>query len=226
MEKVIHMTHENLWKPTILATPRLLFPDLHKETLPQEFASLQSPAPFDIYRSSSRHSSEIYSTNIEYTGEFLIHRPQLMNLGVKLPICRLANAHRILPSLYSHIVTAIHDEDYEQYLIPIEDNTQLPTIRRPARHLPLHEIFPREITRQVVKPPVPQRVVNVFIESAIAKGDTCPVSMYELECSTSHVTPCWHILSETAIQWVEERGECPLCKQTCSVDSLLQWREL
>lgn len=233
MDSYLHVTISNLWQPTILSTPRLLFPTLQTVQMPGELFGLSNPLDIHIRRTSSRHNPELLPTKLIYMGNTLVND----NRSVQIPVCRLVNAHQVLPSLYSQIVTAIHDEDYAPYLIHINsqddpspedgEDVHLPTVvRRPARRLPIRELFEGSEPTAKKEPPVPQRVLNTFIESAVAKKETCPVSMNELETEGTRVTPCWHLISEMAVRWIEERGECPMCKQSCSIASLMRWCRL
>ena len=83
----------------------------------------------------------------------------------------------------------------------------------------------------VVKPPppvakthtqsIPIHIFHCFIESAIAKGEECPITMEKLTKETVGATPCGHLFDKDALQrCLKESGKCPACRQVASVSSI------
>ena len=71
---------------------------------------------------------------------------------------------------------------------------------------------------------IPQRVLNAFIESAIAKNESCPITLMPIEKNDAIVTPCYHILSKDAGEkWISMKNQCPTCKHSCSRSETQKW---
>ncbi len=67
------------------------------------------------------------------------------------------------------------------------------------------------------KAAIPTFVADALVQSAIAKDETCPISMesYEIGKHTTAVTSCYHIFQKSALDtWLERNTCCPVCKQT------------
>lgn len=67
------------------------------------------------------------------------------------------------------------------------------------------------------KDPIPTFVAEALVHSAIAKDESCPISMesYELGKNKTVVTTCYHIFQKSALDtWLESNTCCPVCKQT------------
>jgi hypothetical protein len=174
-------------------------------------------------------NNEIKKTYITRTNEKFINAN-----GQEIQIIQLFNPCEILPDAFYHIRTK--NPLYSNYYItyPLTAGTYIEPIvhnmstligdlqsRRVVRHLPIEEIIPRAPPPK--KTIVPQRVINTFIESAIEKGECCPITMTPLEKSNTFVTPCWHSMSLSAKRWIDEKSQCPLCKQPCQSDNIMQW---
>ena len=79
-------------------------------------------------------------------------------------------------------------------------------------------------TVQTKSQQIPQRVLNGFIESAIAKNESCPITMMPIKKDDAIVTPCYHILSKDAGErWISMKNQCPTCKQSCSSNETHKW---
>jgi len=71
---------------------------------------------------------------------------------------------------------------------------------------------------------IPQRVLNAYIESSIAKNETCPITIMPIEKSDAIVTPCYHIMSKSAgEQWISMKNQCPVCKESCTSNQTMKW---
>jgi hypothetical protein len=71
-----------------------------------------------------------------------------------------------------------------------------------------------------IKPiaPIPLFAATALVTLAIQKGETCPISMEELQIGKAAVTSCYHIFDRTCIQnWMNEHSTCPICKQVCAL---------
>ena len=67
----------------------------------------------------------------------------------------------------------------------------------------------------------PTHVKQILIEDAIRKEESCPISYEKITLENAMITSCGHIFQEKAIKsWLSSsssKGECPLCKQPCSL---------
>jgi len=67
----------------------------------------------------------------------------------------------------------------------------------------------------------PTHVKQILIEDAIRKDAECPISYEKITLENAMITSCGHIFQEKAIKsWLSSsssKGECPLCKQPCSL---------
>ena len=95
----------------------------------------------------------------------------------------------------------VFEEDGERVQIPrlIPDP--------PRRFLPEAPVLvPRAL-------PFPPHVVSLLIQTAIAKGDPCPISLGELTAENATVTSCGHVFQRESIEhWLSDHSECPVCR--------------
>lgn len=73
--------------------------------------------------------------------------------------------------------------------------------------------------------PMPQHIVNGYLEALFAKEEACPITCEELGKQTAVLTPCGHALSRlVGERWIQEKRSCPVCRSPCAVQDLLQWK--
>jgi hypothetical protein len=67
---------------------------------------------------------------------------------------------------------------------------------------------------------LPPHVASIVLADAISKNEICPISSEAITIENGSVTSCGHVFCKDSIdQWLSisaSRGECPVCKQTCS----------
>jgi hypothetical protein len=60
---------------------------------------------------------------------------------------------------------------------------------------------------------IPRHIFKVFVEAAIAKKETCPITMEEITMENVAITPCGHLFDKTALQVsLRSRNTCPQCR--------------
>ena len=60
---------------------------------------------------------------------------------------------------------------------------------------------------------IPRHIFKVFVEAAIAKKETCPITMEEITMENVAMTPCGHLFDKTALQMaLRSRNTCPQCR--------------
>lgn len=70
---------------------------------------------------------------------------------------------------------------------------------------------------------IPKRVLQGYVESLVAKKETCPITMDELTVETACVSPCYHVMSfEGAQGWVQAHKSCPICRSACLEGDLIR----
>jgi hypothetical protein len=71
---------------------------------------------------------------------------------------------------------------------------------------------------------IPQRVVNVYIDSLIAAKETCPIELTELTRENACMAPCGHAMThDAAAAWLRTSHSCPVCRGPLSCDDLVRW---
>jgi len=63
---------------------------------------------------------------------------------------------------------------------------------------------------------IPKRIAQIILEDAVNKGEVCPITMDDINISTSKITSCFHIFDGPALDtWLSNKAECPVCKEAC-----------
>lgn len=71
---------------------------------------------------------------------------------------------------------------------------------------------------------MPQRIVNGFIESVLAGGAVCPISLEPIERGEACLTPCGHVLGfDAAARWIQSAHTCPECRARLEEEDLQRW---
>ena len=72
---------------------------------------------------------------------------------------------------------------------------------------------------------VPQYILNGYIESLVTRVTTCPITMLELTLENTRITPCYHAISDEALQtWFATSETCPVCRSPCNYNQLYCWK--
>jgi hypothetical protein len=81
------------------------------------------------------------------------------------------------------------------------------------------------IRKQEVTPraAVPKFITELVRKEAIAKKESCPISMIPFEdCESTTLTSCYHLYETTGLnRWLENNVSCPMCKQMISSTSVI-----
>ena len=173
--------------------------------------------------------SSMYSIRIGGNGT--VSSTLLNTVPLPLPVAP-ENLHRLIPYLrhtdstssVTSVSSVTRESDIdlalrlslEQYTIESERQPLAPPVQ-----VQMPEIRGTSLQQ---KQGIPQRVLNAFIESAIAKNESCPITLMPIEKNDAIVTPCYHILSKDAgEQWISMKNQCPTCKHSCSRSETLKW---
>jgi hypothetical protein len=81
------------------------------------------------------------------------------------------------------------------------------------------------IRKQEVTPrsAVPKFIAELVQKEAIAKKESCPITMIPFEdCDSTTLTSCYHLYETAGInKWLENNMKCPICKQIISSTSVI-----
>jgi len=71
---------------------------------------------------------------------------------------------------------------------------------------------------------VPRHVVCGFMENAIGKGETCPITMEPFTKDMIAYTACGHLFDRGAISMaIRNSGKCPTCRADLSLEDICGW---
>jgi len=143
--------------------------------------------------------------------------------------------------------------DYMDYMDFIYGDNRIPTLVPPEEYLvpqlvppeedPIPELIyptieiievpvevrvevPVEVRVEVpVEIPLPQYILNGYIENMVTKKETCPILLAELTLETTCVTPCGHAMSKEGLDsWFRSSQTCPVCRTPFPQDQLQIWK--
>lgn len=186
-----------------------------------------------VYRPSHREQATLF-----HTTKFIIAlRAWKQADGSSIPFVSIQDATVVLPSSFYGIGRDGYPQS-EKYGVRITD-TYTPE---------LTEVLPSETRRpsylqhpggppsglppapSVPQPPkrysttFPQHLVNMVLEAAIQKGDTCPISFEPLTKTSARLTPCGHLVSHLAAEhWLSSAHSCPVCRTNLANEYLMEW---
>jgi hypothetical protein len=85
-------------------------------------------------------------------------------------------------------------------------------------HPPAPIIKTKTVTVTAPAPPPPAFVTALVVADAVAKADTCPITLSPITVANAAVTSCFHVFDGEAIAtWLSEHKTCPVCKQATAV---------
>jgi hypothetical protein len=71
---------------------------------------------------------------------------------------------------------------------------------------------------------MPQRVVNIYLDSLIGAKETCPIELSELTRENACMAPCGHAMSNDAVTaWLRMSRTCPVCRAELGMGDLMRW---
>ena len=182
---------------------------------------------------------KLYPTPIKYYGMSV--RKSNGNL---IPVMNILHSCRVLPSRFTRI---LNNPSYSFNMVEdvLMEPTSVVELREMAHavsqltdHTTIEHRIANDIlirlnengTREVTVVPskditkIPQHIVNSYIEGLVAKVETCPITMNPLEKLTTCLTPCGHALDMPSAKcWISSENSCPVCRHSCSLESLQSW---
>lgn len=181
--------------------------------------------PTQIYRPSRRQNATLFhNTEFAYS-----NRLWKQHDGTTIPCLTLKHAAGALPSAFYGIGVENRSALYSLYLndegaisevpqlIPEENDDALVPQLVPEPSAP-------PSPSATLHPTFPQHLVNMIVEAAIQKGDTCPISFEPLTKTSARLTPCGHLVSHLAAEhWLSSAHSCPVCRTNLAKEYLMKW---
>jgi hypothetical protein len=231
--KTIQLPH-NCWKFELVRDPCHI---LHSyvPTTAESYDMVQGKHTILVLRESSKpqYHKKLYKTDIWFD-KCMVRRTDIPDA---VPVLKLSSPHTVLSSHFSRLVQVPAGSHWRfpfEIGLPIPD----PTLRQIRTEALEHaeqaaiDMLMRLSGRRAVTPPperssaasMPQHVINILVETALAKKECCPITQDELTKESMVVTPCGHGLdNSSASHWISTKHSCPVCRQPCAVDQLQKW---
>jgi hypothetical protein len=129
-----------------------------------------------------------------------------------IPVYEMTTPNMVLPDRF-HAVFMGNDRRREWHFLAAEFPSAPAGV--PAPPIPVHRPSappsPSSLSAQPQQ--IPPHVFKVFVEAAIAKKETCPITMEEITMENVAMTPCGHLFDKTALQMaIRTRNTCPQCR--------------
>lgn len=203
---------------SLVKRPTVLLPDGDIHPRVQEVSYVGT---LEIYRASSRaFATRFFKTRIEFEPfEF-----RSVDGHVILPILTLSNSTVVLPSEFKTIPEHGPGTPYSISIAHYSTrlaSSSIPQTQTPTPSAPVSRSRPSSPPKTSA---LPQYLVNMVIEAAVQKGDTCPVSLEPLTKASVRLTPCGHLVSHPAAEhWLSNAHSCPVCRQDLAKEALMKW---
>ncbi len=154
----------------------------------------------------------------------LVMKYNMMSIGTlsgEIPVMKLSGPCEVLGSAF----TWLHTEAYADYRFRCQAGTVLPAAQEHYTALVPSASAPFPAPMAPNSRPIPQHIVNTYIEAMVEKQEQCPIEMTVLTKETTVLTPCGHGLSAAAAEcWIQDAHSCPVCRLACSVIELQRWQ--
>ena len=133
-----------------------------------------------------------------------------------IPVYEMTTPNMVLPDRFYHVFMG-NDRQREWHFLGAEfpsfaglaapSPAPAVAVNRPSAP-PSPSLAPLAQPQQI-----PPHVFKVFVEAAIAKKETCPITMEEITMENVAMTPCGHLFDKTALQMaLRTRNTCPQCR--------------
>jgi hypothetical protein len=92
---------------------------------------------------------------------------------------------------------------------------------------PAAAAVPVPVTPVPVINKMPQRIVNVYLDSLIGANESCPIELSELTRENACMAPCGHVMTHVAITaWLRTSRTCPVCRAELGMGDLMRWHHV
>ena len=134
-----------------------------------------------------------------------------------IPVYEMTTPNLVLPDRFYDVYMG-KDKRREWHFLggdfPLAPRTAAASSLAASPAAPSAPPAPADATRLAAQPQqIPRHIFKVFVEAAIAKKETCPITMEEITMENVAMTPCGHLFDKTALQMaLRTRNTCPQCR--------------
>jgi hypothetical protein len=172
----------------------------------------QEPRTCRHYRETSMQV-DYYTNMVTRTSKYLSSERHAI-----IPVYEMTTPNMVLPDRFYDVYMG-NDRRREWHFLgaefPYAAVAGVPAVAVPsaaiAAHRPSAPPSPSSLSAQPQQ--IPRHIFKVFVEAAIAKKETCPITMEEITMENVAMTPCGHLFDKTALQMaLRTRNTCPQCR--------------
>jgi len=121
-----------------------------------------------------------------------------------IPVYEMTTPNMVLPDRFYSVYMG-NDRQREWHFLGAEFPSSLSASASPSS-LSASPVAPAQEQ-------IPRHIFKVFVEAAIAKKETCPITMEEITMENVGMTPCGHLFDKAALQMaLRTRNTCPQCR--------------
>ena len=125
-----------------------------------------------------------------------------------IPVYEMTTPNLVLPDRFYDVYMG-NDRQREWHFLASE--FPCATVALPAAAISAAR--PALVSAPAPSQQIPRHIFKVFVEAAIAKKETCPITMEEITMENVAMTPCGHLFDKTALQVsLRTRNTCPQCR--------------
>lgn len=160
-------------------------------------------------------------TLIRYIGYKIVS-----NIGRQtIPVLNLNNKSQVLPSEFKKLDAPQHGYlRFKMCYGRLINPSTYRILQRNSTQTKRSEYNPKPLTETKSKTRMPQRVVNVYLDSLINSNEKCPIEFTKLTRENACTAPCGHAMSFSAAKtWLSVSKSCPVCRTELGVDDLMCW---
>lgn len=140
----------------------------------------------------------------------------------QIPVVRLTMALAFMPEEYSWVSEGGDKEKRWHFVSGKDDTMVMPAPVSVPVPVPVSVPMPAPVTHKSHTQRIPPHIVNRFIEMAIEKGDTCPITMSPFTKGQVAMLVCGHLFERSAIQQsLQIKEQCPVCRQDADQRDIL-----
>lgn len=168
----------------------------------------QEPRTCHHYRETSM-KVDYYTNMVTRTSKYLSSERHAV-----IPVYEMTTPNLVLPDRFYDVYMG-NDRRREWHFLGAEFPSAAVAVAAIAVHRPSAPPSPSSLSSQPLAQPqqIPRHIFKVFVEAAIVKKETCPITMEEISMENVAMTPCGHLFDKTALQMaLRTRNTCPQCR--------------
>jgi hypothetical protein len=174
-------------------------------------AASQEPRACHHYRETSM-KVDYYTNMVTRTSKYLSSERHAV-----IPVYEMTTPNLVLPDRFYDVYMG-NDRRREWHFLGAEFPSAavaVAAVAVAAVAVPRPSAPPSSLSSQpsAEQQQIPRHIFKVFVEAAIAKKETCPITMEEISMENVAMTPCGHLFDKTALQMaLRTRNTCPQCR--------------